>query len=259
KIGVGMITPHMDAGYSGGAKIILPGVCSGLTVDTFHAREADVTRNQLGDMNASVRRDLEQFVGERVGLDFILNVVLTADEEIYQCVAGDFIEAHRVGVTYAQEVYGSPAEKRYPIIIANAYPTIIDLWQSSKGIWCGELLVEDGGTIILVTPAIEGHGVYPLFGQYIGQDPDTLKQRLDADEAEDPKAAAIGYLVGRMKERINFAIVSTGLGQADASAMGFAYYETVEAAITETVKHYSGSNIIGVLTHAGVTLPLIKS
>lgn len=259
RIGLGMIAPHMSAGYGGGAKIVLPGVCSSKTVDTFHSREADITVNQLGSLNSPIRTDLEQFVGERVGLDFIVNVILTRENDLYQCVAGHFIEAHRTGVRYTQDVYGVTVAKRYPLVIANAYPGQIDLWQSTKAIWCGEMMTADGGTLVLVTESREGTSVYPFFLHYVGRDPDELKQELDAGEVQDPKAAATAICIGRMKRRIKFALVSSGLNQKDANAMGFKYYETVKEAIAGELKGPDNNSAIGVLTHGGVTLPLLST
>ena len=259
RIGLGLIVPHMSAGYGGGAKIILPGVCSSQTVDTFHAREADITMNQLGSLNSPIRNDLERFVGERVKLNFIVNVILTRDNEVYRCVAGDFIQAHRTGVTYSQEVYGVSVAEHYPLVIANAFPSQIDLWQSTKAIWCADMMTRDGGTLVLVTESPEGTSVYPSFPQYVGRNPDKLKLELDAGEVQDPKAAASAICIGRMKGRINFALVSSGLTQQDADTMGFAYYETVEDAIAGELKGPDKSNTIGVLTHGGVTLPLLPA
>ena len=259
RIGLGMIAPHMSAGYGGGAKIILPGVCSRKTVDTFHAREADITINQLGSLNSPVRIDLEQFVGERVGLDFIVNVILTHKNDLYQCVAGQFIEAHRTGVKYTQDVYGVPVAKRYPIVIAASYPGQIDLWQSTKGIWSGELMTSDGGTLILVTESREGNSVYPYFPHYVGCNPDQLKQELDAGKVQDHIAAATAICIGRMKRRVRFALVSSVLKRQDADTMGFAYYKTVEEAISGELKGPDKNNAIGVLTHGGTTLPLLST
>jgi nickel-dependent lactate racemase len=259
RVGLGMITPHMDAGYSGGAKIILPGVCSGKTVDAFHAREADILTNQLGDIESPMRRDLEQFVGERVGLDFIVNAILTGEEEIYRCVAGHFIQAHRAGVQFAREVYGVPVARRYPLVISNAFPAQIDLWQSTKGIWCGELMTSDGGTLILVTHCQEGaNNTHPLFVDYAGRDPDQLKRELDTGHVEDPNSCALAIHVGRMKRRIKLGLVSSGLSRAEAARMGFVYYNTVEAALAAELDDRDGNAAVGMLTHAGVTLPLVQ-
>jgi nickel-dependent lactate racemase len=192
-------------------------------------------------------------------LDFIVNVILTRENGLYQCVAGHFIEAHRTGVRLSQDVYGVTVSKPYPLVIANAYPGQIDLWQSTKAIWAGERMTADGGTLILVTESQEGTSVYPFFPHYVGCDPDELKQELDAGEVKDPKAAATAICIGRMKRRIKFALVASGLNQQDADTMGFSYYETVEEAIAGELKGPGKNNAIGVLTHGGVTLPLMPT
>ncbi len=259
RIGVGMISPHMDTGFSGGAKIILPGVCSCQTVAAFHARQASLSGNQLGVADAPMRQDLETFVCDRVGLDFILNAVLNRDGTLYRCVAGHYIQAHRRGVEFAREVYGVPVARRYPLVISNAFPAQIDLWQSTKGIASGELVTLDGGTLILVTHCQEGNSTHPLFADYLGQSPDQLLGALEAGDVEDPVACALAVPISRVRERITICLVSSGLSASDAKRMGFTYYETIEEAIACELKNCGNEPRIGVLTHGGVILPLINS
>jgi len=259
RIGVGMISPHMDTGFSGGAKIILPGVCSRQTVDAFHARQASLSGNQLGVVDAPMRHDLETFVGDRVGLDFILNAVLNRDGTLYRCVAGHYIQAHRRGVEFAREVYGVPVARRYPLVISNAFPAQIDLWQSTKGIASGELMTLDRGTLILVTHCREGNNTHPLFADYFGQTPDRLLGELGAGNAEDPVACALAVAISRVRERIKICLVSSGLSASDANRIGFTYYKTVEEAIATELKSCGNEPRVGVLTHGGVILPLISS
>jgi nickel-dependent lactate racemase len=259
RIGVGMISPHMDTGFSGGAKIILPGVCSCRTVDTFHARQAGLSGNQLGVVDAPMRRDLEMFVGDRVGLDFILNAVLNRDGALYRCVAGHYIQAHRRGVEFAREVYGVPVARRYPLVISNAFPAQIDLWQSTKGIASGELMTLDRGTLILVTHCREGNNTHPLFADYLGHTPDQLLGALEAGNAEDLVACALAVPISRIRERIKICLVSSGLSGSDVNRIGFTYYETVEEAIAAELKSCGDEPRVGVLTHGGVILPLISS
>ena len=258
RIGLGGIGPHSDAGYSGGAKIILPGVCSGKTVDVFHTRCAAMPKNLLGSVDGPIRQDLERFVGERVGLDFILNAILTRDCELYQCVAGHFIAAHRAGIGSAQNVYGVPVERRYPLVISNAHPSILDLWQSSKGLWSGESMVAPGGALILVTPCPEGINVHPLYADYMRGDPDVLQAELDAGRVEDPNACAGAIQIGRMRRRIRFGLVSAGLSREDAARMGFTYYATVEEAVAAELGEHRNGPAVAVLTHSGLTLPLVR-
>ncbi len=258
RIGIGCIGPHMNAGYSGGAKIILPGVCSRLTVETFHAKETDILDNQLGWLDSPIRRDLEQFVGDCVELDFIVNVIMTPDHQLYQCVAGHYIEAHRTGIPYAQDVYGVAVRRRYPVVIATAAPKDIDLYQMTNCIWAAERMIEDGGTMILVGETPERHSVYPMMPHHIGADPEALKRNFDADKVTERVSAIFAIGIGRFKRRFDMALVSSGLTKADADIMGLGYYDSVEAAVTSAGTAKSDdAPYIGVLTHGGMTLPLL--
>ncbi len=263
RIGLGMITPHMEAGFSGGAKIVLPGVCSAVTVDAFHTASATIPANQLGRIDAPLRRRLEQFVAERVPLDFIVNVVPTLSGELYQCVAGHPIEAHRIGVGYAQTVFGATARRRYPVVVANCHPYDIDLWQSLKGIWAGDLLTADGGTLIAVSAAPEGNSSYPRVPHYIGRAPAEVLAAIDSGRLSATEAiqAATGVMVRRRLERMNLMLVSPGLTPADAAAMGVPHFDTVEAAVAAAVTRLPAGQqpgSVAVLPFGGLVLPLVE-
>jgi nickel-dependent lactate racemase len=257
RIGIGMIAPHMDAGFSGGGKIILPGVCGSATVEAFHRRQATIAGNQLGRSDAPLRRDLEAFVAERIGLDFIVNAVLDSRGRLYRCVAGHFVEAHRKGVAFAREVYGAPVSGRYRVVVANAYPAQIDLWQSTKAIAAGELMTADGGTLILVARCPEGNATHPRIAEYIGREPASLVRSLEAGNAEDPVACALAVPLSRIRQRIELAVVSSGLTPDVADRMGAAIYATVEEALAAAWARHGPDAAVGVLTHGGVTLPLV--
>ncbi len=262
RIGLGMITPHMDAGFSGGAKIILPGVCSSRTVDAFHTTAAFIRGNQLGKVDAPLRRNLEQFVMERVPLDLILNAIITLDGQIYQCVAGHAIQAHRAGVEHAKTVFGTPLRRRYPVVVANCAPYDVDWWQSSKGAWAGDLVTVDGGTLILVTAAPEGNSTYPLVPIYAGRDPEEVRREIRDGTAVDANQAAAGVLIGNLKHRVRLALVSAGLTPADAATMRIPYYPSVEAAVAEAVTRLPGAErtrSVAVLPQGGIILPVVGS
>lgn len=258
RIGVGTIMPHLDVGYGGGGKIILPGVCGTKTVEAFHTQMARIDTNQLGVVDATLRLDLEDFVGECVGLDFILNAILDRNGKLYACVSGHFVKAHRAGVRFAREVYGVPVKRRYPLVLANAYPHQIDLWQSTKALASGEIMTEDGGTLIIVADCPEGNKTHPFFAEYIGKDLDRLLIQFDKGEIEDRVAAAEAVTLCRMKQRIKIGLVSSGLTRKDAEKMGFAYYDSVEEGIKKELEGKKDKKI-GVLTNGGVIIPLIES
>ncbi len=262
RIGIGMITPHLDAGFSGGAKIILPGACGMATIDAFHAASAFIPGNQLGNIHAPLRLSLERFVAEKAPLHFIVNLVLALDGGVYACLAGHAVEAHRAGVRSAREVYGVPVARRFPIVIADCFPYDQDLWQSVKGIWCGDLLVEDSGTLIAVSAAPEGSQAYPLFPACIGRKPGELAAELRAGVSPDPKVAATGVMVSNLRRRISLALVSVGLSGSDGEAMHIPLYPGVEIALAEAVFRLPASQrkgCVAVLPYAGVTLPILET
>ncbi len=259
RIGLGMITPHLDAGFSGGAKIVLPGVCSIQTVDAFHLASAFVEGNQLGNPDAPLRCLLERFVADHAPLHYIVNAILAPDGSLHACVAGDPVLAQRAGAEIARQVYGLPAPRRFPVVVANCAPYDQDLWQSIKGAFAGDLLVEDGGDLILVTAAPEGNSLYPLVPYYAGMDPDLLRTAILDAKVEDAMQAATGVLWGTLRRRVRLSIVSRGLDARTATAMGAEYYDTVETATAAAVARLPASRRSGsvaLIPQAGVALPM---
>ncbi len=257
RVGIGQIVPHMDAGFSGGAKIILPGVSGRKTVESFHAQEADIHENLVGNLNSPLRRDLEQFVADCVGLDFIVNIIPTREEEIYACVAGDFIEAHRRGVEMTREVYGIPTERKYPVVLANSYPKDIDMWQTANAIWGGELIIEEGGTLIVLSDARDRHSAYAQYPKRIGMEPDLLYKQYKSGELDDLMTAIFAICIGRFKKRFEICLVSNGLTAVDSAEMGFTYFETVAEALQYAHRKHPELQSTAVLTHAGVSFPYL--
>ena len=100
RICLGNIEYHYFAGYSGGAKAIMPGVSTRAAIQSNHSRmvEADARAGKLA--GNPVREDLEE-AAAMVGVDFILNVVLDAHKEIIRAVAGDVTAAHRAGCAFS--------------------------------------------------------------------------------------------------------------------------------------------------------------
>lgn len=96
KIGIGSIVPHGATGWSGGAKIIFPGGAGEETVMQFHFLHGLREENMTGREECPVRLRLESWV-EKVGLDFIINAILTPDDQVYRIVAGHYRDAHRKG------------------------------------------------------------------------------------------------------------------------------------------------------------------
>jgi len=146
-------------------------------------------------------------------------------------------------------------------VVANCYPYDVDLWQSVKGIWAGDLVTADGGTLIAVTAAPEGNSTYPLVPGYAGRDPDEMKREIETGAAEDDKQAATGVMLRTLMRRIRLALVSEGLTAGDAGAMGIDIYPSVEAAVAAEIARLPierRPGAVGIVPHAGIVLPVIE-
>jgi nickel-dependent lactate racemase len=163
KIGVGCIYPHASAGFSGGSKILMPGVCGMDTVRYMHSYLSTAGKRG-GSLENDLRRDVEEVAG-KVGLDFIINVVLGQKREIAGLFTGDKILAHREGVKFDTELYSVSLERNADIVVSNMYPFDTSLqYVPSRGFWP---LLESGSKISKVAIAacpmgLGYHGLAPL-------------------------------------------------------------------------------------------------
>jgi len=166
KIAVGFIVPHPQAGWGGGGKIIIPGVCAIETLASFHGprfknpacRATVIEGNEL-------REDIDD-VAQHVGLDIIVNAVGNSKAKTSKLFVGDILKAHRAGVRQAQEVYVTPVPKDIDVAVFNAYPEDQEFLQCIKAlnIWSDpdREVVKKGGTIVVTTAASEGNGCHYL-------------------------------------------------------------------------------------------------
>ena len=256
KIGIGNIIPHASAGWSGGAKILYPGVAGEQTVEEFHAGMAYDMRNKLGAEIAPLREDIEKLV-QKIGLDFIINTVCDSYGRIYRVVAGDYIKAHRKGIQHARALYGVKVKAKADVVVISSYPKNIEFWQGGVGLYAAKEVVKEGGTIILVTPCPEGIArMHPLFAEYIAEDPDTLLEKMKANRVEDKTAAAPAVCVARVKQQADVGVY-TELHRNVVEGMGFGYVVDMDQAIGEALARYGKNAKAMVISHGGDSLPYL--
>lgn len=159
RICVGNIEYHYFAGYSGGAKAIMPGVSTREAIQANHRRMVEEDAHAGNLLTNRLRKDIDQ-VANFVPIDFILNVVLNEQKQIIKAVSGHYLEAHRAGCNYLDQLYKVKIQEKADVVIVSAggYPKDINLYQAQKALDNAKHAVKPGGTIILVASCIEGLG-----------------------------------------------------------------------------------------------------
>ncbi len=165
KVGVGGILPHPGAGYGGGGKTVLPGVCGAETITTHHLRGTGAGVGVRVIEGNDFRADLEE-AAALVKLDFVVNAVMGVSRDIVGLFVGDMIKAHREGIGLAEQAYAVSAQRNADIAIISAYPEDYDLVQSTKALGKGTGIdsLKAGGKALLVTACPDGAGYHALYG-----------------------------------------------------------------------------------------------
>ena len=158
-IATGEVELHFFAGYSGGAKAIVPGVSSFRAITANHSllKNPNATSGEI-DENP-VRLDLEE-AADLVPHLFCLNIVLDEHQQIVACVSGDHRLAHRVAVSIVDQMYKRPLTEAAAVVIASGggWPRDINLYQAQKALEHACKAVKPGGTIILLAACSNGLG-----------------------------------------------------------------------------------------------------
>ncbi|MEZ5124824.1 MAG: nickel-dependent lactate racemase [Thermoleophilia bacterium] len=259
-IGLGNILPHCGAGFSGGAKILQPGVCGVATTSATHIAATLLPEIPLGDMDSPVRVGIEE-VARRAGLSFIINVVRDPKGRVVTVVAGDFVAAHRQGVEVSRRAYAVELPALADIVVVSSFPADIDWWQGEKGLIAASFAVRQGGVIVLATPCPEGleHN-HPLLRDWLAltyaEGCARIRTLDPADVSADLISADLGVDNAKIREKATILVVTDGLEDDDIELLGYEKVPTLQAGVDRALELIPGGTI-GLLPYGGDCLPLI--
>jgi len=156
----GFIEPHFFAGFSGGRKSILPGICAEETVKENHSYQAIASPYALtGVLERNPIHEDMVVAARRVGVAFILNVALNAKKQVIGAWAGDLEEAHAAGVSYVRQWSQCPPVTGDIVVTTNGgYPLDQNLYQSPKAVATAEACAGEDGVIIMCCSCLDGMG-----------------------------------------------------------------------------------------------------
>jgi len=167
KISIGGVIPHPLAGFGGGAKIVLPGVCGIRTLESNHSAGMRGIGAGIGRMT-NIRKDIED-IADKVGLDFSVNAILTESGDIAALTSGHFKDAHRKAMEIALQNYSTKFTINNQICFFNLFPEDSELNQASKGfnflMTAPNNIVDRKGSIVLMSSSYEGRGYHSLIAE----------------------------------------------------------------------------------------------
>ena len=256
RICLGNIEYHYFAGYSGGAKAIMPGVSTRAAIQANHSRMV-LPEAKAGALETNpLRMDIEE-AGALVGIDFILNVVLSEHKEVLKAVAGDATQAHRAGCAFLDRLYRKVLKEPADIVLVSqgGAPKDLNLYQTQKALDNAKHAVKDGGVIILIGSCREGLGER-TFEEWMTTAPTahSLIERIGREfKLGGHKAAAIAMVL----ERAEIDLVSELDDDFVRSIFLTPYHSAQEAFDRALLKCGKHAKVLA-MPYGGSTLPTIQ-
>lgn len=248
---LGNIEYHYFAGYSGGAKAVMPGVSTPEAIQVNHKMMTEPD-SYAGNHDSPVRLDIEESVKFQ-HVDFILNVVLDAHKKIIKAVAGDCTAAHREGCDFLDSLYKIEIKEKADIVVVSAggFPKDINMYQAQKALDNAKHAVREGGIIVWLAACGEGLE-NPLFEKWMStcSDDEMIGKIKEDFKLGAHKAAAIA-LVRKMS---NVYLVSE-LGDDFVRSLGFMPFGSLDEAFAAAKKKLGENASLIVMPYGGSTLP----
>ena len=250
---VGLIAPHYMAGYSGGRKSLLPGVCGRETIEKHHS----LMRREGSTTASLAENDFHKVMveaAERCRLRFIANVVVDSRNEPIDLVAGHWLKAWEEGVRLCEQGSLVPIDKLADLVIVSpgGFPKDINMYQAQKALENASYCTKEGGKILLIAECREGLGE-AVFEEWLleAREPRDLEERIKKEFVLGGHKA---YAIARVA--VNHSLFLYSSLDVESTARCFMTpVEDIEGFLAENIKE---DDLVYVLPHGANTVPIFR-
>ncbi len=262
RVVTGFVEPHLFAGYSGGAKGVMPAVAGAEIIASNHGA-ANLSHPRARWCTTSGNPVFEEMQA-LVGLcppHFLLNITLDHARRVTGVFAGDLAPAHEAAMEQAARQYQAPITAPFDVVVVTnmGYPADTTLYQSVKGISVAAEAVRDGGAILLIAGCEEGLGG----ADYVallkeGASPAALLDQIRA--AERPRHDQWQVQIQAMVQARAEVWLRSQMSRAETGAAHLLYAEDASVAVQGLVaraREQGRPGTVLVLPHGQLTVPVV--
>lgn len=264
RISISSILPHPMAGYGGGPKMLMPGICDIDTIMDHHMKLTVHPDSRACAIEGNPFQEACMRIAKAIGLDLSINCVYNELGEVSEIVAGPLEEAFRKAADLTGQRLGYTLEEKVDVTIGSTYPHTHGV-QLFKGLVAAHEMTRDDGVILMVVPLVT-----PLPGEFL----DTFRQVQEMGGGNP-----VGYARRRMERGIPFlpdkstefnmgmycvvflppvrtVLVSPLIPEETARKLGFDYAASLEEglAMVHAVKPVAR---VAILPSAGLVVPMV--
>jgi lactate racemase len=262
-IGIGTCMPHPYAGYSGGCKILMPGVSSYRSIGEHHYSWLRNKSCQLSALEGNAWYDENVEVARLGGLAFKVDFLLNETDRVIRAFAGDPVEEHRKAADFASSIYRVALPKQADIVITSAAPLEIGV-QATKSLLNARLAVKTGGTIIWAAAEKQAGPLMSLIEQMAAApSANEYHRRLlqgnipDAIKPFGISFFMLGVPFKELSEQYRVIHMTEGLTKEQVQLMNFEYAATLEEAIQLAFKSMPKADVT-ILPSGGTIIPCVQ-
>jgi nickel-dependent lactate racemase len=250
KIATGLIEPHFMAGYSGGRKLICPGIAGLETIKVWHGPDfLEHPNATTGVLRQNPVHEENTWIAHRAGCDFIVNVILDSERRPLHFVAGDMEAAFEAGVSVVREIVTDTIPEPVDVVVTSSagYPLDTTFYQSVKGMVAALPIVKPGGTIILAASLSEGVGSGPFASLF--------ETHANLEEAIESILSGERWVMdqwqleemAKVLRKARIRVVTDGLPPERLNQLFVESSPTVEQAVCEALDHYGPAATLAVI------------
>jgi nickel-dependent lactate racemase len=252
--------PHPNAGFGGGCKIVMPGVCSYRSVAEHHYTWLRHRKSRVNVLDGNSFYEEIADAGQLARLAFKLDFIINEKKEVIRAFAGDPVAEHREAARFAASLYLVPLPKLADVTITAAFPLEVGV-QATKALAMAGFCTRYGGTIIWVAPQREAGSIMPLVKEMASaESAAAFHRRLIAGDVPDAlKSLGISYVMQvvafkQLAENFNVIHVTDGIAPEQVRMMKFAYAPNMKEAIDQAAKTTPAADV-AIFPSGGTIIP----
>ena len=261
KITTGLIEPHLMAGYSGGRKVICPGIAGLETIKAWHSPKfLEHPRADCGFLDGNPVHEENTWIAKKVGCDFIVNTVIDDQRRPLEFFAGDMEAAFIAGAEFVRDVVRDTVAAPVDIVVtcSAGYPLDTTFYQAVKGLTGAMPIVKEGGTIIMAAGLSEGIGSAP-FQQLFKENPslDVFMERILGEDYFLMDQWQLEELA-KVRRKARVKVVSDGLDSETIDQLFVESADSVEDAVQASLDEYGPDATIAVIPKGPYVLAQVE-
>lgn len=254
RIATGDIIPHPYAGYSAGAKAVMPGLGGRATIVRNHL----YVRQGLfmGQLDANPVREEMNEAARMIGLDFIVNTVMDTEGNLVKVVAGDPVIAHTEGAGLSAGIYRTEIPRTADLYVLSSYPYDSDFYYASKSLENVGTMVQEHASVLMLSPCTGGWGNADLKYFLLMRTPELILTAIERNPRRNLVTAIIAYEIARLRKRCNIALYAKGLPRGDVRRMQMHWAADPQGSVDSALRSSTSGARVVVMPKAAVSMPV---